>query len=189
MKIRFLLALPLTFVTGCDSLTNPSADWEAKRAAMVNRKREVIYSTDGCDALYYPTNRPATKADFIDLRLKHTRGSKIDTVYYTPQAAGFCHLIYDTVAGDVLTNDATSFIPASYNVTRDLLAQGTSPVKIAEEYCKAEGLEFFVTLRVNDTHDAGKPLSFLYPKFKKEHPEFLFGQPYTKVPYGAWSAT
>lgn len=188
MKMRFLVALPLAFVAGCDSLTTPSGDWEAKRAAMVNRKREVIYSTDGCDALYYPTNRPATKAEFIDLRLKYTRGGKIDTVYYTPQAAGFCHLIYDTVAGDVLTNDATSFIPSSYNVTRDLLAQGTSPVKIAEEYCKAEGLEFFVTLRVNDTHDAGKPLSFLYPKFKEDHPEFLFGQPYTKVPYGAWSA-
>ena len=152
-------------------------DFEAKRAEMLNRKREIIYNTDGCDAIYYPRELAASKENFINRRLVYTQGTAIDSVFYCPLSSGFGHLTYRTTAGDQLLADPPH-APKMRNVTGELLAMGTDPLKIAEEYCREQGLEFFASLRVNDTHDQGhteeKPM-FLMSPFKRQHPEFLLG--------------
>lgn len=166
-----------------------NADFEAARKQMLARRRKVIYNTDGCDALYYPADLKAGKAEFIGRRLAYTRGSKVDTVFYCPIASGFCQFTVPTDAGDRLLCEAG--MAGKRNVTHELFELGTDPLKIAEEYCRSEGLEFFVSIRVNDTHDrhhrADRPF-FLFPPFKAAHPEVLFGTEERKPPFCSWTA-
>ena len=47
----------------CIGLNDADRDWEAKRQEALDRKRVVIYNTDGCDAVYYPLASPVTPED------------------------------------------------------------------------------------------------------------------------------
>jgi hypothetical protein len=178
--------------------------WEAKRQAALNRKREVLYNTDGCDAVYYPRQLAGTKENFIVQRIANTKNSRVDTVLYNPLASGFCHLTTRTNAGDRLYIDPPH-TPELRNVTRELHALGTDPLKLTEEFCKENGLEFFASMRMNDVHDCWLVKGMLqttdnlthpqalgmhafFPPWKAEHPEFLFGAPDRLPPYGPWSA-
>ena len=192
MKLQklFRAAVLAVIFTSAAAAAAADDDFEAKRAEMVNRKREIIYNTDGCDAVYYPRELPATKENFINRRFVYTRGTKIDSLFYCPLSSGFGYVTFRTKAGDQLLADPPH-TPHLRNVTGELLKQGTDPLKIAEEYCRAEGLEFFASLRVNDTHDQGhteeKPM-FLMSPFKRKNPQFLMGS-YDKRPQRcSWSA-
>ncbi len=184
MKIIYSLALLLT------AWAAVADNFEDMRQKALNRKRTIIYNTDGCDAVYYPKNLAASKENFIKQRLAFTRNTAIDTVFYCPLSSGFTHLTSRTQAGDQLLSDAPHD-KRTRNVTGELLQMGTDPLKIAEEYCRAEGLEFFASLRVNDTHDEShrpnRPY-FLMNKFKRDNPQFLIGSADKRPPYCAWSA-
>ncbi len=160
-------------------------EFEALRTKMLNRQRKVIYNTDGCDALYYPRVRPATREAFKGERLVHTQGTEIDSVFYCPLSSGFLYFCTGTDVGDRLYRNPPHD-PNARNVTRELLEIGTDCIAIAEEYCREQNLEFFISIRVNDTHDSGT--EFLFPKFKAEHPEVLFGAADKRPPFCNWSA-
>ena len=167
----------------------PGTDFEALRAKLLNRPRQVLYNTDGCDALYFPAELPATAEALEGCRLVYTRGTRIDTVLYCPISSGFGHLTCRTKAGDqLLANPAA---PGRRNVTRELLAKGTDPLAVALGYCRREQLECFVSLRFNDTHDSlhtpEKP-SFLMPPYKLAHPNYLMGTRENPPPRCHWSA-
>lgn len=184
----FLFASPLSGEERDDA-------WEKLRTEALNRKRRVIYNTDGCDAVYFPRELEATKENFISRRIGNTRGTRVDSLFYCPLASGFCQVTSRTTAGDQLLVDPPH-APHTRNVTGELLAQGTDPLKITEEYCREQGLEFFASMRMNDTHDVSlaadtlRPdgMHMLFPKFKADHPEYLCGSPDKKPPHGSWSA-
>ena len=79
----------LCAVAGCvrnNATVRPSAetggagapdDFEAKRIAMLNRPRTVIWNTDGNDMVLYPRALPLTAEAFESVRLKYTEGTKI----------------------------------------------------------------------------------------------------------------
>ena len=52
-------------------------DFEAKRIAMLNRPRTVIWNTDGNAMVLYPRALPLTAEAFESVRLKYTEGTKI----------------------------------------------------------------------------------------------------------------
>lgn len=167
-----------------------STQWENLRTQAIERKRKVIYNTDGGDAMKYPATWKVSPEKFISRRLIYTVGSRIDSVFYCPTSSGFGYLTCKTSAGDQLLKN----IPMRANVkniTGDLLKTGTDPVRLALEHCHKNGLEFFVSLRVNDIHDSygsrEKP-HFLFPPFKQQHPEVLMGSPEQKPPFCKWSA-
>ncbi|MBR4221981.1 MAG: hypothetical protein IKR81_12535, partial [Victivallales bacterium] len=166
------------------------AAWEAMKRVARERPREVLYNTDGCDALYYPKDRAATPDNFKALRLTFTEGTEVASILYCPVSAGFCHVTLPTQVGDQLLNSVLEN-DKRHNCTRELFAQGTDPLKLAVEYAHAHQLEAFVSFRMNDTHDAAhrsdKPFP-LFPKFKKEHPEVLFGSETQRPPFCNWSA-
>ena len=164
-------------------------EWEHAKKQAINRKRQIIYNTDGCDALYFPRDLPATKDNFIAQRLIHAIGSKIDTISYCPVSSGFGYLTSRTKAGDqMLVNPPDE---KKRNITGDLLKIGTDPLKITEEFCHKNNFEFFVTLRCNDTHDMNHrkndPHPF-FPPYKSKHPEFLMGSYHERPPHCSWSA-
>ena len=162
--------------------------WEALRREALERPRRVIYDTDGDDAAHFPAEKEATVENFLAQRVEWTRGSQIDTLVYCPVGSVVGPLTCRTTVTDMLTGGPEPEYPHLKNITADLLRQGADPVKLVEGHCRREGLEFFVSLRMNDTHDAAGTHDnphYLFGRFKKEHPEALFG---AGCPYGAWSA-
>ncbi|MBR4652160.1 MAG: hypothetical protein IKO72_02260 [Kiritimatiellae bacterium] len=155
--------------------------WEAKRTAALDKMRTFVYNTDGCDILYWPTNLPVSVKAFEDQRLRYALGTRIATVSYCPQSAGFGHFICNR-AGEPLTNTVTSTFHGrddARNAAADFFALGTDALEMAVDYCHRNGLGAFVSIRVNDQHDAAstieKGYSALFPPFKKAHPEYLMG--------------
>ena len=175
MNMRLLLAgVGALALAGC---VCEDGDWDAKRTAAVNRVRPLVYNTDGCDVLYWPTNLPVTVGNFTDRRLKYALGTPITTVAYCPQSAGFGHFTCRK-AGEPLTGTVPHPDGDRYNAAKDFFAIGTDALEMATDFCRTNGLEVFVSIRFNDQHDgSSKPgaLSALYPPFKVEHPECLMG--------------
>ena len=164
-------------------------EWEDAKKQAVNRKRQIIYNTDGCDALYFPKGLEATRENFIAQRLTHAIGSKIDTISYCPVSSGFGYLTSRTKVGDQMLIKPPD--EKARNITGDLLKIGTDPLKITEEFCNENNFEFFVSLRCNDTHDMthrkSAPHPF-FPPYKSKHPEFLMRSYNKRPPHCAWSA-
>ncbi|MGE4563542.1 MAG: hypothetical protein AB7F32_01605 [Victivallaceae bacterium] len=171
------------------ALAVSAGDWEAQRAAAVNRQRKVILNTDGGNT-YISRKLPATKENFCAQRLVHCKDGRVDSVFYSPLTA-YTLIACPTETGDFLTAD-TSALPDSRNAAREFAEQGTDPLKMTGEFCRENKLEFFLSVRVNDTHDAavGKDNSphFKFSPFKQAHPEYLMGTPEARPPWCTWSA-
>lgn len=153
------------------------AAWAAKRAAAVNRPRPLVYNTDGCDMLYWPSNLPVSVGNFTGRRLAYAPGTFISTVSYCPQSAGFGHFTCRR-AGEPSTGTVPYPTGGHYNAATAFFKLGTDSLQMASEYCATNGLECFVSVRVNDQHDSVSTpgrLSALYPPFKIAHPECLMG--------------
>ena len=163
--------------------------WAARRAEALARPRTFVYNTDGNDAHNWPSNLPVTVENFTGRRLVHALGTRITTVSYCPLSSGFGRLTCRK-AGEAYCVKSHR---GKRHVSADLFAMGTDPLEIASAFCRTNGLEIFVSLRVNDTHDAAgsfeKP-DPLFPDFKKNNPDCLMGRPEKgkRPPFCNWSA-
>jgi hypothetical protein len=187
---KYVTAIKNVFKTKNNSALKISeAKWAVLKKKALDRKRKIIYNTDGCDALYFPKKLKATKENFIKQRLIHALGSKIDTISYCPVSSGFGYLTCKTKVGDQMLVNPSS--KKARNITSELLKIGTDPLKITEEFCHKNNFEFFISLRCNDTHDTShrknNPHPFFSP-YKKNHPEQLMGTYEKRPPHCSWSA-
>ncbi|MBR4222655.1 MAG: hypothetical protein IKR81_15960 [Victivallales bacterium] len=183
-------ALLCLTMTGCSVFAADDASWAAMKRAALERPRTVIYNTDGCDALYYPNDLAVTPDNFKSCRLAFTENTEVTTISYCPVTAGFCHVTLPTQVGDQLLKSVREG-DTRHNCSSELFAQGTDPLKLAVEYARDHKLEIFASFRMNDTHDAAHRASTpfpLFPKFKEEHPEVLFGSEDKRSPLCNWSA-
>jgi hypothetical protein len=187
-KISVLFCFTVLSLTSFAEISD--ANWQKLKQQALDRKREIIYNTDGCDVVYFPRNLPATKENFIKQRLIHALGSKIDTISYCPLSSGFGYLTSNTKAGDKLLV-SPQWNNKVRNIAGELFKLGTDPLKITEEFCRKNKFEFFISLRCNDTHDMAhrpnKPHPF-FPPFKTEHPEYLMATYSKRPPHCNWSA-
>lgn len=174
-------------------------EWAELRSAALNRRRQIIHNTDGCDALYFPfgplpeEKLAVTPENFIAQRLIYVKGTKIDAIFYCPVASGFGHLTTRTKVGDRLLAHAPQigWVKGRRNVTAELHAMGTDPLQLAIDFSRKHGFEIFVSLRVNDSHDIShredRP-HFLFNQFKIDNPELLMGTYENRPPHAAWTA-
>jgi len=176
MGMRMTICLGLVILGSVALAATDDGEWAAKRAAAVARPRSFVYNTDGCDMLYWPKKLPITVENFTGRRLKDALGTRIGTISYCPQSAGFGHFTCRK-AGEPLT----ATVPKSgvYNSAAEFFKLGTDALQMATEFCATNQLEVFVSIRINDQHDAwpgadGKA-SPLFPPFKRQHPECLMG--------------
>ena len=189
----YLVAVASAFVVlaGQFGFCNSAPDnvWAARRAEALARPRTFVYNTDGNDAHNWPSNLPVTVENFTGRRLVHALGTRITTVSYCPLSSGFGRLTCRK-AGEAYCVKSQR---GKGHVSADLFAMGTDPLEIASEFCRTNGLEIFVSIRVNDTHDAAgsfeKP-DPLFPDFKKNNPDCLMGRPEKghRPPFCNWSA-
>lgn len=175
----------------CAALTVSADDFEARRAAALARPRAVIVNSDGCDTSLFPKDQPVTVEGFYASKLGKIKHGVVDTVSYCvffdarTNYPGKIVSLYDCAAPGAKTK----------NGMRELLACGTDPAKLAEAYCRREGLEFFLSFRMNDTHDAAwrpdapdKGSAFLMSPYKLERFHLLHGAWDAPPPYSRWSA-
>ena len=113
--------------------------------------RRIIFNDDGDAA--YPRFNPAVLekgADaLVNARLPYCVGSQVDSYFWCMNA------------GDLRPPEVT------------LPKEVGDPNRVMLDACRKEGSETFVSLRLNDTHDA---FTGLTRSFKKTHPEYLIGK-------------
>lgn len=190
--LTVLTAFVLVGCAGCGKAPSVADDFEARRAALLARPRPMIWNTDGNDMELYPKGLPIDAASFESVRLKWTEGTRVSTVFYCPQSSGFGYFT-TTKAGDFKTVQVQPDNPKAYNAAADFAAAGLDALEMASAYCRRRGLEIFVSIRFNDTHDnAGmqKPgaVSPHFSPFKAAHPDCLMGTVTNRPRYCAWTA-
>ena len=179
-----LLALFMTAGCRCHDA------WEKQRVAFAERDRPLLFNSDGNEMVYYPKNAPFTYEGFCAQRLDGYWDSAISTLCYCPWTSGF-GLMTTARAGEFYDrpdNQISGCTNAAPVFWREL---GTDALEMSSRFCRSKGKEVFVSIRVNDTHDAvhrpDKP-DFLFSPFKQRHPECLMGTQDRRPPYCAWSA-
>ena len=163
------------------------------RKAAAHRDRRIIYDNDGNEPVYYLDKADAD--ELLDKRTKGVAGTQVDTIVYCTWSSGFSIFTHNTKIGEIF--DCTAEEPGkgpgsgfSKNKTRQFIEQGTDPLEIIVDYCRKNGIEVFWSMRMNDVHDAwGEWYSpYLFPKLKKDHPEWLMGTEEKRPVNGGWSA-
>ena len=169
LLITFLLLLASLMATPAA----PAAD-DAREAAAW-RPRRIIFNNDGDDA--WLTDAPATPEGFLSVRMDHVGDCGVDTVFYCT-TQGINIFTHDSEVTEVFTATSGGF---KHNRVAALAAQGTDPVALAVQACRARGIEIFWTIRMNDIHDnwTGEFLS----QWKRDHPRFLMGTAADKSKY------
>ena len=169
MRFRSLL---IAVLTGSSLLASSAvaAEWdrETLRREALERPRLAIADDDGLDAINFPPSLAATRENFWKQRLDKVKGSRLDTLCYTPFTNSTWVTTRSRIA-DIYTG--RPHYADKRNRVADFHAQGTDPLEMASEFCRKNGMEIFVSLRVNDVHDAWMPR--LRSPYKQAHPELL----------------
>ena len=189
------------FAAGMATAEISDSEWRQAREKALNRKRTVIYNNDGNEPYLWPTNKTFSIVEFLDMRTTPVLGSQVDSVFYCPVSSGFGFLTANISSADLMLRDlgTVKHLEGKKNVLQNFLDMGTDPVREVVSWCRTNGFEVFVTLRVNDTHDQGTdqtkvgppyayPGNALFSPFKIKHPEFLMGACTNRPPSGNWSA-
>ena len=164
---------------------------QKQRKEMLNRKRRVILNNDGCDVLYFPSDKQITPDNLLALRTKALAGTQVDTLFYCTISAGFGCFTHNTKEGIVLDWDVPGqFGKDAVNATGPLIKQGKDSLQIMVDFCRANHMEIFWSMRMNDTHDGAHRPDAPYPLFspiKTQHPEYTLGAYDNRPKYGRWS--
>jgi hypothetical protein len=170
-----------------------------EREKSKERPRRIWFNHDGCDAWYFDVGAlkgrtQATPEDLLNVRTPQLADKQVTTLSYCTISSGFSNFTHRTKVGHTLVEpwvaEPGEQANGIRNITAELIAQGTDPLQVMADFCKAKNLEIFWSMRMNDTHDGswtpetGYPL---FPKLKEEHPEWLLGSYSKKTPYGVWS--
>lgn len=194
MKRIFLSAISLLIAVEAmaeDAKVESAGDYQLQVAALKRSPRPVIFNNDGCDAYYFPADKPFSLAAFLARRTSPLANSDVTTISYCTISSGFGRFTHPTKYGELLTNPVYKSYRPVRNAIPDFISMGTDPLKVVTNYASEHGMEVFWSNRINDCHDyahrADKPFA-TWSKFKEAHPEYLFGAIGEDMPYGRWSA-
>jgi Glycosyl hydrolase-like 10 len=148
-----------------------------QRKTVLQEKRRIIFNNDGDDVANYLKDR--TLKSILVPRSNELRNSQVDSVFYSTHAS----------FGTVSHRSKVGFI-RKRGAHRELSKLGTDTLQITLDFCKENGLEFFWSMRMNDTHDGLNYdwASGAFSQFKKDHLEWIVGTPENKPPHGYWTA-
>ena len=160
------------------------AEWAELKRQAVARPRRMIVNDDGCDGSAYPIGREVSEKAFCAFMLDRLLGGPCDVLCYCPGMVGLT-VTYDSEVADTFTT--VPFNNESYNAVADFeKVTGKNPMMLAKEFAQRHNMEFFGSIRVNDTHDRFFPQAF--SRFKKEHPGLLCGSQKAPPPRGSWTS-
>ncbi|MDD4871510.1 MAG: family 10 glycosylhydrolase [Kiritimatiellae bacterium] len=195
----------MTTLAGAKAMTLPALREARKKLA--SRPRRIIFNNDGNEPVYYCD--VATPETLLACRTTPLLGSMVDSIFYCTWSSGFGVFTHNTKIGEIFTSTANPTHPdnktggLSKNKTAEFIRQGTDPLRIMVDFCKANRIEAFWSFRMNDTHDAWGSWygNLLFPQLKKNHPEWLVSplktgaapastnvKDYDRSKHGGWTA-
>ncbi|HHX40500.1 MAG TPA: hypothetical protein GX715_11085 [Armatimonadetes bacterium] len=159
-----------------------------QRKQLAQRQRRVIFNNDGNEIIYFPKDLPVTVENVLARRTSPLLGTHVDSIFYCPISSGFGYFTHNTKVGSVLEH---TWSDLGINIARPLIDQGTDALKMIVDFGRANGIEVFFSMRMNDTHDGAhtpeKPYP-LFPPLKAKRPDLLMGTYDNRPKHGAWSA-
>ncbi len=162
---------------GCADLYIPglpdSADAlrQARKEAAWKRRR-IMYNDDGCHVQPY-----TSPEELIALRLRQLAGTQVDAISYCTGGGGLFWGHVPKVGeliGEFVSDTEEQYVKDICSSLRALEAQGTDPLAVAVQFGHANGMEVFWSSRMNNIEDSFAPWS--RSRWKREHPEYLFGK-------------
>lgn len=175
------------------------SEYASAKAEMLARPRRIMHNNDGCDVTHFPKkDLPVTVQKFLDQRITYTAGY-VDTIIYCPISSGFGQFTVELPGCDWLITDPPDgyyrMIPEEervyVNIAEELKELGADPLQEVIKFGHEHNQEVFFGFRTNDTHDCHyRPEndSKFFNEWKRNHPELLFGEDYTKsLIHGSWS--
>ena len=191
MKNAIILLAALCLMAHAAELTD--AEWAALKKRALERPRTVIYDNDG-DDVNYNHGEPTIEG----IQAKRTTWLPkypVNTLIYCVNGSTF-QMKVPTENGELADYKwpDTYRSVATYgnvNVVTWLAEHGHDIIQLQLDFARKHGIEFFAEFRFNDTHDYWdnpvEPCPF-YPRFKREHPEFIMGSYENQPPYAYWSS-
>lgn len=185
----WLSGIPVPCVAA-EAQTEAGADedsYEAQKREMLSRERRIILNNDGGDATVGREGLDSPR-DFLDIRttplFDANAESHVDVISYCTSRT-YGTFLHRTEVGTMLT---TQEEPYENNVFPALLEEGTDPLQVMIDYCREKDMEIFWSMRMNDTHDAGRPERYRRNPFKVANQDCLMGTLEDRPRYGGWSA-
>ncbi len=133
------------------------------------KPRRIIFNDDGGDLHDADSSTPE---GFLGIRLKRLAGTQVDTVAWSITKGDAPN--YDSriqpVFGPAHAHPGPRMGPMISNL-KSLIEVGHCPLQAVVDFCHANGMEAFASLRMNDVHD-----SMWYrwiTHWKRNHPQFL----------------
>jgi hypothetical protein len=151
------------------------------------RQRRIIYNNDGGDVVRQMTE--PTVANLLEQRTNSLAGTQVDTLCYCTKSTGLDLFTHFTKIGTLFTRRDGGY---DYNQTGALFDKGIDPLRVMIDFSKRNNIEFFWSIRMNDTHDASTaeygPINFRANRLKSAHPEYMLGTAKHRPKHGAWTA-
>ena len=173
-----------------------------RRAKMLNKRREIIYNTDGCDMVYYSKMSAITETAFWGQRLNWALDSEIDTISYVPLSSGFGNYSSTNTYADLFIEEVSATNSSSYNAVYDFYTNGLDCIDMAVHFSRTNGIEGVLSIRMNDSHDGTTKYKtdyydpgtneYYHPffsTFKREHKDMLMWTTHepTSKKHGQWA--
>jgi hypothetical protein len=176
---------------------------DEKRKAARWRKRRIVYNNDGQDVIEARTGvehhhdikwqmlvRSGGELidDFLNARSAPLVGTQVDSNLYCTCRGGLAYSHHTKLGGYYGKGVAQELIDT----------YGRDSLQIQVDFSHEHGMEVFWSLRMNDDHDS-YPMGYRHQHdhalalFKREHPEYLMGEPadwekYPEGPRHTWSS-
>lgn len=149
--------------------------WKQQRQEAAHRRRRIIFNSDAgeCDPGSLKSTDPQ---EYLDLRKSGLVGSSVDAIFHCSDVGFNRYTHYSDV----------SEIGDGHNpMLKAMIEQGTDPLRITTEFCRANDIELFWSMRISDEHDQWH--DWALSQFKRDHPELLLGSKDKRPPHGPWS--
>lgn len=161
------------------------------RKELAWRKRRILYNDDADEISRF--DAPWTEQKFLESVIGVVENSQVDTLIWDIGEAGHSHFNTDAPGwapfGDEIERFEWSRNWRIKETLRALFDAGVDPPASLLGAARAKGMEFFATIRVNDTHDSFLPN--YHCQWKRNNPDKLIGrkpEPYVFDRAGAsWS--
>lgn len=137
------------------------------------RQRRIMYNDDGCHEQPY-----STPEEFVALRLRQVADTQVDTICYCTGGGGLFWGHVPRVGeliGEFVSDGDAQYVKDIGSSIRSLDRQGTDPLAIAVKFGHEHRMEVFWSSRMNNIEDSFAP--WARSRWKREHPEYLFGTP------------
>jgi len=169
----------LASAAGADEGRLTDTEVRQMRREAAFRFRGLIDNNDGDDV--FAKVESVSPEALLAVRTAGMEETQAGAIAYstTRSFAGFTH---ETRPCEPFLTNEGSF---ANNMTAELIAQGTDPLRVIVDFCHRHGMEAFWSMRMNDTHDASNEA--MRPQWKLDRPHLLMGTEAEGPRYGRWT--